>query len=143
MTSPPKQKGLHCGRVPTADRATPLFYSKTMYLSRLTTCWRMNAPRCWRSAHAAALRGSGAPLPPTSTDRPLLAREEVFADRLVDDLLNPGIQPALAPVAAGPRFSINGPTARRLSSPRQLAAAIPRATCLQETSQRWFRVLRV
>jgi hypothetical protein len=34
-------------------------------------------------------------------DRPLLPREEVFADRLFDDLLNPGIQAALAPAAAG------------------------------------------
>jgi hypothetical protein len=34
-------------------------------------------------------------------DRSLLAREEVFADRLFDDLLNPGIKPALAPAAAG------------------------------------------
>jgi hypothetical protein len=34
-------------------------------------------------------------------DRPLLPREEVLADRLFDDLLNPGIQAALAPAALG------------------------------------------
>jgi hypothetical protein len=33
--------------------------------------------------------------------RSLLPREEVLADRLFDDLLNPGIKPALAPAAAG------------------------------------------
>jgi hypothetical protein len=34
-------------------------------------------------------------------NRPLLAREEVLADRLFDNHLNPGIKPALAPAAAG------------------------------------------
>jgi hypothetical protein len=56
-------------------------------------------------------------------DRSLLPRQEVLADRRFDDLLNPGIKPALAPPAAGfirkqrreqPRRAVRpGPTVQR------------------------------